>query len=321
MSNRGRRSFVQTEIRASKGFVESYFQLTNSGHRQRKQRVLLIIIFTMVSVIALVFFGGRFLESMLTFHPARYTPDEPWVLPANAEDVWFKANDNTRLHGWFFHARTRQQTPTAAAVATVLYFHGNGGNLSFAGWVGEWLAGNNLDVLIFDYRGYGRSEGRMTDERALLADANAAYDYLLRERKVRPEKLALYGQSLGTTAAIDLASREICGALVVESGLTSASDMASALLPWLPRFLHPLGRNRFDSVHKISGARCPVFVTHGDQDRLIPVEQGRALFAQAPEPKELLIVRGADHALARFGGDEYLDRVAGFIRDAIGRQK
>jgi fermentation-respiration switch protein FrsA (DUF1100 family) len=124
----------------------------------------------------------------------------------------------------------------------------------------------------------------MTDERA-FADASAAYDYLLRERKVRPEQLALYGQSLGTTAAIDLASRKVCGALVLESGLTSASDMASALLPWLPRLLHPLGRNRFDSLHKISGVRCPVLVTHGDQDQLIPVEQGRALFARAPEPK------------------------------------
>jgi len=281
---------------------------------------LLTIIFTTVSVFALVFFGGRFLESMLTFHPVRFAAGEGWALPANAEDVWFKANDGTRLHGWFFHARTRQQTPTAA-VATVLYFHGNGGNLSYAGWIGERLAGNNLDVLIFDYRGYGRSEGKMTDERALLADANAAYDYLLRERKVRPEQLALYGQSLGTTAAIDLASRKVCGALVLESGLTSASDMASALLPWLPRLLHPLGRNRFDSLHKVSGVRCPVLVTHGDQDQLIPVEQGRALFARAPEPKKLLIVRGADHALARFGGDEYLDRVAGFIRDAVGEQK
>ncbi len=295
--------------------MESYFQLTNSGHRQRKRRVVLTIIFTIISVVALVFFGGRFLESMLTFHPVRFTANEPWALPANAEDVWFKADENIRLHGWFFHART----PPAAA--TVLYFHGNGGNLSRAGWIGERLAVNNLDVLIFDYRGYGRSEGTMTDESALFADANAAYDYLLQERKVRPERLALYGQSLGTTAAIDLASRKQCGALVVESGLTSASDMASALLPWLPRLLHPLGRNRFDSIHKISGVQCPVLVTHGDQDHLIPVEQGRALFARAPEPKTLLIVRGADHALARFGGHEYLDRVAGFILDAIGEQK
>lgn len=320
MSNRERRSFVRTGIRESKKFVESYFRLTNSGRRQRKQRVLLTIIFTIISVVALVFFGGRFLESMLTFHPVRFTASEPWVLPPNAEDVWFKADDNTRLHGWFFHARARDQNPTVAA-ATVLYFHGNGGNLSYTGWIGERLASNNFDVLIFDYRGYGRSEGTMTDERALFADANAAYEYLLRERKVLPEQIALYGQSLGTTAAIDLASRKTCGALVVESGLTSASDMASALLPWLPRFLHPLGRNRFDSVHKISGVRCPVLITHGDQDRLIPVGQGRALFAHAPEPKELLIVRGADHALARFGGDEYLDRVAGFIRGAISKQK
>lgn len=295
--------------------MESYFQLTNEGHRQRKQRILLTVLFAIVVGAALVFFGGRFLESMLTFHPVRYTPDDAWALPANAEDVWFKVDGNTRLHGWFFHARTDMQ-PSAA---TVLHFHGNGGNLSGAGWIAERLAKNGFDVLIFDYRGYGRSDGQTTDERTLFADADAAYDYLVREREVRAPQLALYGQSLGTTAAVDVAARKTCGALVLESGLTSASDMASALLLWLPRLLHSLGRNRFDSLHKLARVQCPVLVTHGDQDHLIPVEQGQALFAHAHEPKKLLIVRGADHALARFGGDAYLDSVAAFMWSAIGR--
>ncbi len=151
--------------------MESYFQVANERAPPRTRKTLLIVISLLVIGAALIFFGGRFLESKLTFHPVRYASNDAWALPANAEDVWFKVDENTRLHGWFFHARA---TPPIAA--TVLYFHGNGGNLSYAGWIGERLAGNNLDVLIFDYRGYGRSEGRMTNERALLADANAAND-------------------------------------------------------------------------------------------------------------------------------------------------
>jgi pimeloyl-ACP methyl ester carboxylesterase len=280
----------------------------------RTRKILLIVISLLLIGATLIFFAGRFLESKLTFHPVRYASNDVWTLPANAEDVWFKVDADTRLHGWFFHALAAARP----AAATVLYFHGNGGNLSGGVWIAERLAMNCFDVLIFDYRGYGRSDGQMTDERALFADADAAYDYLVRERQVRPSQLALYGQSLGTTAAVDVASRKTCGALVLESGLTSASDMASALLPWLPRLLHPLGRNRFDSLHKLQRVHCPVLITHGDQDQLIPVEQGQALFAHAPEPKKLLIVRGADHALARFGGDSYLDSVAAFIRSAIG---
>lgn len=289
--------------------------MANESLTSRTRKTLLIVISLLVIGAALIFFSGRFLESKLTFHPVRYAVSDAWMLPANAEDIWFKVDGNTRLHGWFFHARTDRQPATA----TVLYFHGNGGNLSGVGWIAERLATDGFDVLIFDYRGYGRSDGRMTDERALFTDADAAYDYLLREREVHPEQLVLYGQSLGTTAAVDIASRKTCGALVLESGLTSASNMASALLPWLPRLSHPLGRNRFDSLHKLARVHCPVLVTHGDQDQLIPVEQGRALFAAAHEPKKLLIVRGADHALARFGGDAYLDSVASFMRSAIGR--
>src|SRR5262249_23113222 len=154
----------------------------------------------------------------------------------NGEDVWMKTADGVRLHGWFIKASTQPAT------ATVIYFHGNGGNISNVGWVGQSLAERGLDVLLFDYRGYGRSEGSVADEQALNRDADAAYDYVTSERGVRPDQLALYGASLGTTMAIDLAARKECAALVIESGLSSASDLASALLPWLPRWAHRFGR-------------------------------------------------------------------------------
>ncbi|MCI0337706.1 MAG: alpha/beta hydrolase [Acidobacteria bacterium] len=261
-------------------------------------------------ILLLIFLGLRQIEFMVTYHPLPYIPGPSWTPPANGEDVWINVGGGERVHGWFVRAQTQP------AFATVLLCHGNGGNLTYVAWVAEDLSGRNLDVLIFDYRGYGRSEGKITDEWGLFADTEAAYDYLIRERGVKVEKLVLYGESLGTTAAIDVASRRPCGALIVESGLSSASDMGVIALPWLPRWLHRLGKNRFESARKIANVKCPVLVTHGTDDSVIPVEQGRKLFEAAPEPKKVNIVEGGDHNLFGSGGSAYLEQIVGFIREA-----
>lgn len=232
-------------------------------------------------------------------------------MPAGAEDVWFNAPDGVRLHGWFVHAST------ATPQATILYAHGNGGNLSNVGWLAARLAARGFDVLLFDYRGYGRSEGAVTDERALYADADAAYDYLTRERQVAPARLVLYGQSLGTTAVIDVAARRPCAALVVESGLASAGAMAADLLPWLPYWLHALGRNRFASAEKITRVSCPVLLAHGDPDQIISLAQGRILYTAAHAPKRLLVFPGAGHNVAGLCGAHYLDQIADFLQSAL----
>jgi hypothetical protein len=142
---------------------------------------------------------------------------------------------------------------------------------------------------------------------------------------VRHERLVLYGLSLGTTAAIDLAARRASAALVVESGLSSASDMGAHTFPWLPRLLHRLARNRFESTRKIAQVNCPVLVTHGTADPVIPVEQGRKLFTAAREPKRLLIVEGGDHNLPGYGGADYLNSVVEFIgaslRNTVGESR
>ncbi len=271
---------------------------------------------SLLSILLIFFIGLRWLEYSMTYHPLPYIPGPAWTPPANGENVWFSVTDGERvqrLHGWFVRSQSQP------AIATVLLCHGNGGNLTHVAWVAEELSKNNLDVLIFDYRGYGRSEGKITDEWGLYADTDAAYHYLMRERSVKPEKLVLYGESLGTTAAIDLASRRACGALIVESGLSSASDMGATTVPFLPRWLHWLGKNRFESERKIANVNCPVLVTHGTNDNVIPVEQGRKLFAAAREPKKLKIVEGGDHNLFGNGGKEYLEQIIDFIREATAK--
>jgi pimeloyl-ACP methyl ester carboxylesterase len=263
-------------------------------------------------IISLIFvFGLRRLEHALTHHPVRYDASAQWTVPPNGEDVWINVTNEQRIHGWFLNARSQP------ALATILLCHGNGGNLTNVNWYGQEFAEHGFDVLLIDYRGYGRSDGNPTDEWALNADGEAAYNYLLSRRGVKPEKLILHGASLGTTVAIDVASRKPCGALVVESGLSSASEMGEHSLPFLPRFLHVLAKNKFESVRKIADVHCPVLITHGTNDTTIPVAQGRNLFAAANEPKRLRIIEGGSHNLAGEGGEAYLVQIVSFLREAM----
>ena len=268
-----------------------------------------------IVVVFLLFVSLRWFEHAVTFHPVRYDGGVAWNVPARAQDVWLTTADGIRLHGWFF------QTEKTPARATVIYFHGNGGNLSNVGWVGKRLADRGLDVLLLDYRGYGRSEGQIDGELGLYLDGDAAYDFVTQTRGVNASKIIFYGQSLGTAVAADLASRRQCGAVIIESGFSSASEMASNVFPWLPSRLHVLAKNRFESARKLSQAGCPLLITHGDPDEVIPTDQSRLLFAAAKEPKKLLLYPGAGHNVFGSMGDQYLDVVVEFITVAVGSHR
>ncbi len=258
-----------------------------------------------------LFLALRAFEHAVTFHPLRYDDRAGWKQPTGALDVWLKTTDGVRLHAWLFEAKEQP------ALATIIYFHGNGGNISDVGWVGESLSSRGFGVLLLDYRGYGRSEGDVGGETGLYADADAAYEYVTKVRGVRPSRVVLYGQSLGTAVAVDLASRRQSAALILESGFSSASDLALTVLPILPRRLHFLAKNRFESALKLSTVRCPVLIAHGDPDLIIPTEHGRLLFAAANEPKKLLIFPGAGHNVFGSLGDGYLDQVVDYLRTGI----
>ena len=258
-----------------------------------------------------LFLALRWFEHAVTFQPAGYDAQQGWKQPTEAADVWLTTSDGLKLHGWFF------STNRAPAVATIIFFHGNGGNISNVGWVGQLLSSRGFNVLLLDYRGYGRSEGEAADEQGLYADAEAGYQYITQTRGVAPESVVLYGQSLGTAVAADLASRKKCAALILESGFSSASDLAATVLPLLPRRLHFLSRNRFESAQKLAAVKCPVLITHGDPDLTIPREHAQRLFAAANEPKKLLIFPGAGHNVFGSQGSEYLDLIADFVLQAV----
>lgn len=256
-------------------------------------------------------FGLRWLESLMTFRPDRMTAAERQLTPDGAENVWFDSADGTRLNGWFFESQSGPE------IATIIFFHGNGGNIRNVSWLGQRFAKQGFDVLLFDYRGYGASDGVASAESDLYADGDAAVAFVINQKNARPERIALYGHSLGTAIVADVASRGKFGAVIMESGFSSASSVATAALPWLPRFLHFLGKNRFESARKLTSVTSPVLIAHGDPDGTIPTAEARLLYASANEPKQLLIIPGAGHVVFGAAGEQYLNQVEQFIREAM----
>jgi len=273
----------------------------------RKRLVYLLV--ALVLACAAFVYGLRRLELAITFRPSRMAATQ--VIPAGAENVWFTSADGTRLNGWFFATHRKPE------LATIIFFHGNGGDISNVGWLAQRFADHGFNVLIFDYRGYGASDGVAAKESELYADGDAAVDFVIKQKGIRPEQIVLYGHSLGTAIVADVASRRTEGAVVLESGFSSASSVASTALPWLPTFLHLLGKNRFESARKLKTVKAPILIAHGDPDLTIPTAEAQLLYAAANEPKKLLIVPGAGHVVFGNAGEQYLVQVERFMRDSI----
>ena len=225
------------------------------------------------------------LEKSMLFFPRHY-PDGDWnTRKVPVEDAWFVTADGVRLHGWFYEAENPR--------AVLLYAHGNGGNVTNSLEALRFFPEVfHTSILVFDYRGYGRSEGTPT-EAGLLADARAARRWLAGRTKVAEADIVLLGRSLGGGVMVDLAARDGARGLVLENTYTSLPDVADSHFPMLlPRLLM---RTRLDSIAKIRDYHGPLLQTHGEADRVIPFELGTKLYAAANEPKQFVRVPGGDH--------------------------
>jgi fermentation-respiration switch protein FrsA (DUF1100 family) len=201
------------------------------------------------------------------------------------EDAFFEAADGTELHGWYL------AHPDPVGVA--LYCHGNSGNVAIhAEILRELRDMHRLSVLVFDYRGYGRSKGK-PHEAGLLQDARAARAWLANKIGVAEPDIILIGRSLGGGVAVQLAAADGCRGLVVERSFTSLPDVAAHVNPWImPRVTM---QNRFPSLETIPNYHGPLLVLHGTADDLIPFEQGVQLFEAANEPKKFVALQGVGH--------------------------
>lgn len=244
------------------------------------------------------------------------SPEDPGPPPALAgirgEDVDFRAEDGVRLHAWWYDA--------GPATPAVLLFHGNAGNIAGRTPLAEAYLRRGISIFMLDYRGYGRSEGRPTEEGVHL-DAEASLRWLI-ETGRPPSQIVVHGRSLGGAVGARLvAGRDDLAGVILEATFTTLTEMAASAYPFLPSFLFRRLAGSFDSRAHVRELRIPVLVVHGSQDRLIPPSMGRELFEGAPEPREWFEVPGADHNdVFLVGGERYFDRLAIFVMGVAGNE-
>lgn len=248
----------------------------------------------------LVVFAFLFTDR-LTFFPSRTLRACPLDRGLEYEDVFFRAEDGTALHGWFVPGE---------ADGTILMCHGNAGNVSHRlDWL-EIFHGLGLSVFVFDYRGYGRSEGRPTRE-GVLSDAAGAWRYVTEERGVAADRIVLHGHSLGGAVAAWAAERFTPAGLILEGAFTTLADAGRKFFFYLPVRL--IVGDAFDTLGHLARLSCPVLVASSPDDEIIPGEQGKILFEAAREPKRFLPMTG-DHNLAFLHtGQAYVDGVRAFF--------
>lgn len=270
-----------------------------------------------LAAVILFWAGGELmlegLERQLIYYPTRARSDMPTPpIPDvdRVEEVWLRAEDGVRIHGL--------QVGGGTDAVDLLFLHGNAGNLYDRLDNVAALARSGFRVLILDYRGYGKSEGRPA-EGGLYRDADAAYRYLTEDRGVEPGRLVVFGRSLGSAVAIDLAAREPLGALIAESAFTSARAMARRHYWWIPDLVLRSMSHELDSLEKVARLEVPVLFAHGTHDRIVPIEMGRTLFDAAPQPKGWYEIPGAGHNDTWLtGGREYIERLTTFARRHAG---
>ncbi len=232
----------------------------------------------------LIVLAMMFLENSLIFFPAKY-PDGDWNPPGLVfEDAWFNAADGTKLHGWF--------VPHEHPRAVALFLHGNAGNISHREDMLRQLHRLGVAVLAPDYRGYGRSEGSPS-EAGVLADGRAARKWLAERAGIPESRIVLMGESLGGAVATLLAGESPPRALVLENVFCSLPEVATYHYPWLP--VGALIRTQLNAGEAIKKYRGPLLQAHAGADTIVPLKLGRKLFAAANEPKQLLVIAGADH--------------------------
>ncbi len=234
--------------------------------------------------------------------PSRDLMAQPDEFGLPFEEQRFVTPDGVELHGWYIHAESPR--------GVVLFFHGNAGNISHRfDSIAVWRE-LGYDVFIFDYRGYGLSDGKPSEQGTYL-DGQAAWDLLVQERGIDPRAIVVFGRSLGAAIATHTAAANRPAVLVLESAFSSVKDMAGHYYPWLP--VRWIARLHYDTGKKISAVEAPVLVIHSSDDEIIPVRFGQKVFESAAQPKEFLEIFGDHNAGFLLSGSRYRDGLKSFV--------
>jgi len=245
-----------------------------------------------------------FKQPAFTFSPTRQMPYNPGDIGLEYEKVQFRTPDHLALFGWYIPAKNAQ--------FTLLYCHGNGGNISHTLDSINIFNELGLNCFIFDYRGYGASQGKPTEEGTYI-DAQAAYDWLITEKKLKPADIIIFGWSLGGSIAAHLASNIEAKGLIIESGFTSYADIGQKFYPYMPVRL--FARYGFKTRDYLKQVNCPVLIIHSRNDEISPFELGLRLYEEAAkEPKEFLEIFGNHNDGFLYSGQTYREGLSNWIK-------
>ncbi len=263
-------------------------------------KILLAVVVIYAAIVAL----AALFQSRLVYFPEAAIAATPSDIGLDYERIALTASDGVTLDAWF--------VPAGGDGPVVLLCHGNAGNISHRLETIRILNDLGLGVLIFDYRGYGRSEGSPS-EQGTYRDAAAAWDYLTAERNIPPKGIVLFGRSLGGPVAAYLATQNDPGALIIESAFTSLPDIGAAAYPLLPVRL--ISRYDYPTETYAAQVSCPVLVVHSPSDEMIPFEHGSAIYEAAAEPKQFLTISGSHNEGFLASEEEYSSELDSFLEE------
>ncbi len=263
-------------------------------------KIISQILFVCIIVIFAVMYF-RYIEKRSLFYPTKEIEFFPQAAGLTYEDVFFKTSDNLEINAWFVPAKDVRYT--------ILFSHGNAGNISHRLEKLKFFHDLGCNVFIFDYRGYGKSKGKPY-EQGFYRDIQGAYNYLL-SRGVKSEQIIGYGESIGGAVIIDLASQNKVKGIIIDSSISNAKDMVKIIYPLLPYWIFS---SRWDSLKKIKSITIPKLIIHSINDEIVPYKLGRKLFENAAEPKEFLPIHGG-HNSCFFESEAILkEKVADFLK-------
>lgn len=266
--------------------------------------------FSLLTIVATVYLAAALLlyafQPSFIYFPFRQLDATPADAGLAYEDVGIATADGLRLHGWY--------VPAPNARGTLLFLHGNAGNIGHRLDSLVIFHRLGLSTLIIDYRGYGRSPGTPS-ERGTYTDATAAWSWLTSTRGIEARRIVVFGRSLGAAVATELASRERPAGLILESPFPSVRAMARHYYPWLPSGL--LVRIRYPLTDYLQRVRCPVLVVHSRTDEIVPFELGRRVYAAAPQPKWLLEIEGGHNDGFLVSGAHYTAGLGAFLERVL----
>jgi len=265
---------------------------------KRKRRLITAIQIICIIVVIYSIFGWilYYFQPRFVYHPLPDVTYNPKDIGIEYEDVYFQAQDGIELNGWF--------VPGDSNMPTVLFCHGNAGNITHRLDTIKIFYELGLNCFIFDYRGYGNSKGS-PDEEGTYLDAYAAYLWLTDNKHIEPKRIILFGRSLGGSIAADLASKVSAGSLVVESAFTSFVAVGKKYYPFMPVKL--FARFDYNTIGHIKKVKAPVMVIHSPDDRIISFKFGKQLFEAANEPKKFVEIAGGHNDGFLLSKDIYVE--------------